>query len=220
MPPGSDLEAPLGEEAVLGLRLGRHLGTGLKALCIPLVLSGIILANGNLLSERINIDPDSILFRLWPYNTVYLRQFTGSAYAGTEIKWFFTVVSLSNFVWLGFICWKIFFELFRRDVEFPSGRSLRLERAIIAGFVGGCVVFAGYALLNFVGFNTDWPGFLLSPSLKETVAVGAIKIVGVAMLFIYVGAALIVEFGGLALRYLLHRVFGCFAVDCANRENG
>jgi hypothetical protein len=212
MSPGPDLEVPSSEETTLGLRLGHHLGTGLKALCIPLVSSGLILANGNLLSERINIDPSSILFRLWPYNSVYLRQFAGSTYNSSEIKWFFTVVSLSNLVWLIFICWKVLFEVLRRDVEFPPGRARRLEQAVIAGLVGGCVLFAGYVVLNFIGFGQNWPNFLLSPSLKEPIAVGAIKIVGVAMFFIYFGAALILEFGGLALRYLLHRVFGYFAV--------
>ena len=65
-------------EVEFGRRIRRHFEIGVKALCIAFALSGIILANGNYLSELINIDPNSILFQLWPFNRVYLQQFASS----------------------------------------------------------------------------------------------------------------------------------------------
>jgi hypothetical protein len=58
-------------EKASGRRMSRHLAISLKALLIPFALSATILANGSYLSEVINIDPNSILFRLWPFNHVF-----------------------------------------------------------------------------------------------------------------------------------------------------
>lgn len=109
MKAGTDILKRSDEELASGRRMSRHLAIGLKALCIPFVLSGLVLAIGSYLSELINVDPNSILFRLWPFNKVYLQQFAISTYSNSEIRWFFTAVSCSNLIWMTFLLLEIIF---------------------------------------------------------------------------------------------------------------
>jgi hypothetical protein len=193
------------EEAAFGRRAGRRLGIGLQALAISLVMSGIVLANGNNLSKLIDVEPNSILFQLWPFNRVYLQQFASSHYDGSEIKWFFTVVSCSNLVWLVFLCWKIFFEVFRRDVQFPRTKSPAITNFIVAFLIVSCVIVAAWIPLAWLGFSAHSSG-LIGLGLNQSIAAGAIKVVMVVMASLYAGVAFILEFGGLGVRYWLFRM--------------
>jgi len=112
-------------------RTERHVGISLKSLFVPLALSCVVLVGGKYLSGAINIDPHSTLFRLWPFNEVYLRQLANSPYSAADIRWFFTVVSCSNVIWLVYLVWKLAFELLRTDVAFPPGKSPGIFQMII-----------------------------------------------------------------------------------------
>jgi len=193
------------DEAAFGRRAGRHLGIGLRALAIPLVMSGIVLANGSKLSKLIDVEPNSILFQLWPFNRVYLQQFASSHYDGSEIKWFFTVVSCCNLVWLVFLCWKILFELFRRDVQFPRTKSPAITNFIAAFLIVGCVAVAIWIPLAWSGFSAHSSGFS-GLGLNQSIAASAMKIVMVEMTCLYAGVSFILEFGGLGVRYWLFRM--------------
>lgn len=200
------------EELASGHRMSRHLAIGLKALCVPFALCGIILTNGDRLSEVIKIDSSSILFWLWPFNRVYLQQFANSPYGSAEIKWFFTVVSCSNAIWLIFLCWKLVFELSRGDVKFPPGRTPVITQFIVRGLIVACVILVLGSLVGFFGFSTQGDS-LFAVSFKQSITVGAIKVVMMTMFFLYVGGAFILEFGGLGLRYLLSKRFGYFVAE-------
>jgi hypothetical protein len=207
------------EEAASGLRLGNHLGVGLKALVIPLALSAVVLASGNYLSKLVDVDPNSILFRLWPFNHIYLRQFASSPYSSSEIKWFFTVVSCSNVVWLAFLCWKVIFELFRRDVQFPRTKSLAIQKAILLFFIAGWVLVALFGAVALAGFSTHGYDFF-ALAFNQSIASGATKIVIMRMTGLYVGVGWILEFGGLGLRYWLSRTFGYFVAETPVLKGG
>jgi hypothetical protein len=205
------------DEVAFGRRISPHLGTGIKALGIALALSAIVLANGDYLSKLIDVDPNSILFQLWPFNRVYLRQFASSPYDSSEMKWFFTVVSCSNVVWLVFLCWKVVFELFRRDVQFPRAKSPAITKFIALFFVAGCVILAIYIPLGLAGFSTQGYGFF-SLAFNQSITAGASKIVIFEMTGLYAGASCILEFCGLGLRYCLSRTFGYFVVETPGRQ--
>lgn len=196
-----------GDESAFFRRIKPHFATSLKALFMPLATSGIVLANGAYLEKLIDTSPDSILFRLRPFNPVYLQQFAGSPYGGPQIKWLFTVVSYSNAIWLTFICWKVAFELFRGDVEFPSGETPTIEQVIIRTLVANCVMVALFILVNLEGFTTQDSVFDIS--FRQSIAIGAMKVL-IMMFFVYVAVAFIIEFSGLGLRYLLSKRPGPF----------
>jgi hypothetical protein len=200
------------DELAWGQRVGRHLAIGLKALCAPFVLSGLVLANGNSLSSFIDINSSSMLFRLWPFNWVYLQQFINSPYDGAQIRWFFTVVSCSNAIWLAFICWKIIFELFRRDVRFPRAKSPAIIKFILGFLIAGCVALMLISVVMLAGFGAQGYGFF-ALAFNQSIAAGAIKIVMLEMSGFYVGASFVLEFGGLGLRYWLSRRFGYFVAE-------
>jgi hypothetical protein len=224
----SDVLKPSDDELASMRRAGHHFKISVGALCIPFALSGIILASGNHLSEMINIDPNSILFRLWPFNQVYLQQFTSSTYDvylkrftsphydTSEIKWFFTVVSCSNAIWLIFLCWKLYFDLFRRDVEFPRGKTPAWTQAIVRFLIISCFLLVMDILVLRAGFSTQGDGLSVI-SLEQSITLGAIKIVMVLMFFLYVGATVFLEFGGLGLRYVLAKKFGYFLAEAPDR---
>jgi hypothetical protein len=185
------------------LRRARRHGTNSAiALGIPYFLGGIILAGGNYLSEIWSVDPDSVLFRLWPFNQIYLQQFAFSHYTPSEVRWFFAVVSYSNLVWMIFLCWKFIFDSFWRDIEIPTSQTPNLAK-IIFQFLA-CVVM-GLLLSIFVflcGFYLQGDG-QWGLSLGQSIATGAFKLVMVLMPGFYVMATCFLEFGGLGLRYLL-----------------
>jgi hypothetical protein len=204
------------DEVAFGRRVRRHAQIGLIAFFIPYLLSAIILANGSALSAAIAVDENSFLFRLWPFNRIYLRPFVSSPYSSSEIKWFFTVVSISNLIWLIFIGWKFAFELFRKDVAIPPSETPVLYQAIVRVLVACSVMLGLFILVGLAGFNNDPYTFLFGLSFKQSITVGAIKVVMVMMFFSYVGAAFLLEFGGLGVRYLLSKKFGLFAVKNIN----
>ena len=209
MTPACDNEKPSEAELAVGIPIGRHLAISLSALCITLALCGLVVANGSYLSSTININPESLLFGLWPFNWVYLRQLANSPYSNSDIKWFFTIVSCANAIWLVFVCWKVIFELFRRDIAFPPKKLPRICRAIVSFFIVGCIEFILSALVGLTGFSTQGIS-LLSISFSQSIVVDAAKILILRMFFLYVGVSFILEFGGLALRYWLARTFGFF----------
>jgi hypothetical protein len=205
-------------EAASGRRMRRHLTIGFGALWITFVLSCSVLASGKYLSQQINIDQNSTLFWLWPFNRIYLQQFIVSPYHSSEIKWFFTVVSCSNFVWLIFFFWKFVFELRRKDVQFPPGRNSVIEQFIIRPLVVACVLLIVLVLESLSGFNPRQVSFF-ALSFEQSITVGAIKVILVQMFFLYFFAGIILEFGGLGLRYLLSKTFGYFAAETDDRQN-
>lgn len=72
-------------------------------------------------------------------------------------------------------------------------------------------------VVGLAGFNTQEDTFF-APSFKQSITAGAIKIVMVMMLFIYVGAAFVLEFGGLGLRYLMAKAGVYFVTETGNRQ--
>jgi hypothetical protein len=197
------------EELRAGHRMmGRHLGITLRAIRIPLISGVVILIAGNYLVELVNVDPDSILFQLWPFNHVYLRQFAGSPYSSADVRWFFTVVSCTNVVWLLFLCWKLPLDLFRRDVAFPS-KSANLGRAIGGMLFAFCIALVVSIFENVDGFST-YHHTIYSLSLGEPIATGAFKVVTMFMFFLYFSIACVLEFGGLAIRYQVAKRTGSF----------
>ena len=151
------------------------------------------------------------LFRLWPFNEIYLEQFANSPYSASDVHWFFTVVSCSNLIWLIFLGWKLAFELVRSDVAFPPGDAPAIVRLTLGGTVVLGFAFA-LGILGFsAGFDTlqDW---FLGPSFRQSIAVGAGKIV-VLMFGLYFMAAFCIEFGGLGVRYLLAKTLGCLVAE-------
>ena len=214
-------------EAAFGLRLGRHLGTSLKGFGVVLIMCGVVLASGNSLSKLMDVEPNSILFQLWPFNRVYLQQLAPhydsfdvkwvAQYNASGVKWFFNVVSYCNLIWLAFLCWKIVFEIFRKDVQFPRLESSAIRNFIVAFFIAGCVLVAFFIPLNSAGFATHVYGFS-GLGLNQSIAAGAVKVVMVGMTFLYFGISLIMEFGGLGIRYLLFKMFGCFAANAPMRQ--
>ena len=199
-------------EAAFGHRATRHFAIGLKALFIPFTLSGFILANGRYISQVTNIDHNSIVFWLWPFNGIYLRQFVYSPYSSSDISWFFTVVSCSNLVWLIFLVWKLAFELFRRDVKFPPGKAPIIDQLIVRVLAVSGFILVVFIFVCFWGFHSEGDA-IFGLYFKQSIAAGAIKMVMVLMFGLYVGAAFFLEFGGLGLRYVLFRVFGWFAAE-------
>jgi hypothetical protein len=193
---------PTAEGRRFGRRISGHFNFSVAALFVPFGLSVIILVTGSYLSELIKIDPDSILFRLWPYNSIYFRQFATSHYTKSEIDWFFTVVSCSNFVWLLFLGWKIVFELFRRDVSFPSDEMPGFTRAFLylTGVFG--FLFVAFLITGPIGFNT-YRNTTYGLSLSQSITTGALKIVLGDMFLLYFSAAGLLEWGGLGLRYVV-----------------
>jgi hypothetical protein len=191
-------------------RMRHHMNVGLIALCIPYFLGIIILASGNYLSETFSVDPDSIPFRLWPFNQIYLRQFASSRYTPSEVRWFFTVVSYANLAWLILLCWKFVFELIRKDVAFPTSKLVQF--IVVRPLVGVC---GGLLLSIFVflgGFymqgDSQW-----GLSLGQSITTGAFKLVLVLIPGLYILTAYVLEFGGLALRYLLARRANSFSAN-------
>jgi len=180
-------------------------------------LSAIVLAIGDYLSRRIDVDPNSVLLQLWPYNEVYLRQFASSPYDSSEIRWFFTVVSCSNVIWLAFLCWKVFFELFRRDVQFPRIKSAAITKYILLFFFSGWLLLLLFGLVTLAGFGTQAYGFV-AVTFNWSIAANASTIVMGEMAFLYIGAGVVLEFGGLGLRYWLSRTFGCFVVETSDPQ--
>jgi len=188
-------------------RIAPHFAISLKSFCVPFALSIIVLLTGNYLQNVVETGPNSILFRLWPVNHVYVEQLAGSPYDSTEIRWFFAVVSCSNAIWVIFLCWKFVFELFRRDVAFPQPKSPNIASFIVGFFVASCVILILFIPISMAGFSTQ-AGGLLIVSFKQSITVNAISVVMVQMFSLYVGAAFFLEFGGLGVRYLLSRKFG------------
>jgi len=175
-------------------------------------LSCVILAIGSDLSERIIVNQNSALFWLWPFNSIYLRQFEGSPYRSSEVEWFFTVVSCSNLIWLVFICWKFVFELSRRDVQFPPGKNPFLKLVIVRPLLVACVVLTVFVLVARSGFGTKQISFF-AVSMSQSIAVGAVKIITIQMFALYFFTGIIFEFGGLGLKYVLSKTFGCFVAE-------
>jgi hypothetical protein len=208
------------DEKAFGRRIQPHALTGLKVLFIPFFLSGIVLANGGALSASTNIDQNSILFWLWPFNRVYIHQFAGSSYSSSDIKWFFTVVSISNVIWLIFLAWKFVFELFRTDVEFPPGKMPVIYHAIVRVMAACCVILVLFIFVGFLGFNEQGYTGVFGFSLNQSITVGAVKVVTVMMSCLYMGAAFLLEFGGLGVRYFLSRTFGWFGAKKIDSPKG
>lgn len=200
-------------------RMTRHLAASLKALLILFALSAIIIANGNYLVAHVGVDQNSILFWLWPFNKLYLQQFSVSSYQPSELKWFFTAVSFANLALIVFFLWKLFFEITRKDVEFPKGKSPNLTRFILRFFVISVILLLLELRVAARGFDLQ-DDTLFSPSIKQSIGVGAFKIVMGIMFFLYVGAAFVIEFGGLGLRYLLAKLFGWFTVKDERNPDG
>jgi hypothetical protein len=193
-------------------RTERHVGISLKSLFVPLALSCVVLVGGKYLSGAINIDPHSTLFRLWPFNEVYLRQLANSPYSAADIRWFFTVVSCSNVIWLVYIVWKLAFELLRTDVAFPPGKSPGIFQMIIRfSAVYGVMLILG-VFGGAAGFDTVQDS-VFAPSFKQSIAVSAAKITMLLMFFLYFAVAYAIEYVGLGLRYLMARTLGYFVAE-------
>jgi hypothetical protein len=190
-------------------RIKSHFTIDLKSFCVPFALSTIVLVTGNYLQNVFETGPNSILFRLWPFNRVYVEQLASSPYDSSEIRWFFAVVSCSNAIWIIFLCWKVIFELFRRDVAFPQPKSPIVASFIVRFFVASCVILTLFIPIGMAGFSTQVDSLFII-SFKQSIAVGAIKVVMIEMFGLYVGAAFFLEFGGLGVRYLLSRKLGLF----------
>jgi hypothetical protein len=178
----------------------RHLAVGLRPLLFPLALSYIVLVNGNYLSSRLNIDQHSFLFWLWPFNNIYLEQFKDAPYGSHDIAWFFTVVSLCNAVWIASLCWKVIFEFRRKDFEFLRYNSL-IKTSVVRFLIVGFVASALFIVVNLFGFDAEETS-LFALTFKQSILVGAVKVILVYMFFLYFGFAVIVEFGGIWLRCL------------------
>lgn len=204
-------------ELASSLRMRRHFKIGFAVLWVAFALTCVVLASGNHLSKLINVDQNSTLFWLWPFNKIYLQQFTSSPYHSSEIKWFFTVVSSANLIWLIFLCWKLVFELCRRDVQFPPGKNPVIEQAIIRPLVVACIVLLVFVLMARSGFGAH-PVSVFAVSMMQSITVGAIKIVTIQMFALYFLAAVTLEFGGLGLRYVLSKAFGFFLADALGNE--
>jgi hypothetical protein len=69
-----------------------------------------------------------------------------------------------------------------------------------------------------MGFNTQDTS--LGVSFKQSITVGAIKIVMMMMFFLYVGLSFTLEFSGLGLRYLLSKRFGYFVAKTVRSSQG
>jgi hypothetical protein len=180
-------------------------------------LSVAVLINGEHISEYVDVDAQSILFKLWPFNNVYLRQFAAAPYSASDIRWLYTVVSLSNLIWLIFLASKLLFELFRRDVSFPRGRTPFLYQMIVrVTAISAALIALGY-IDNSAGFEMLRSTFF-NPSFKQPIVLGAIKVV-LCMSILYFAAALFLEFSGLGLRYLLAKTFGFFLASPAGAED-
>ena len=149
-------------------------------------------------------------FRLWPFNELYLEQFANSPYSTSDVRWFFTVICCSNLIWLIFLGWKLAFELFRNDVAFPPGNA-----PVVYGLVTRVPVIYSFVLVLVVlavssGFVVQ--DSFLHPSFRQSIAVGASKIV-VLMFCLYFVAAYFIEFGGLGVRYLLAKTLGYIVAE-------
>lgn len=197
----------------------RHLGITFKALFVTFVLCCMTLVCGSYLATAVDIDPNSALFRLWPFNWIYLRQFANSTYSSSEIKWFFTVVSISNAICLVFVCWKFGIEFLRKDVAFPARVHPAVLQILYSFFVVGCFIVLGSTLLGLLGYGPQGTG-PFAFSFQESIGIGAVKILIAKMLSLYVGVSFVLEFGGLLIRYWLSRIFGLFLTTQSKSSKG
>jgi hypothetical protein len=120
-------------------------------------------------------------------------------------------------IWLIFLGWKLFFELFRRDVSFPQGKTPFLYQMIVRVAAISAALMALAYFDNSAGFEMLRDTFL-NPSFKQPIMVGAIKVV-LCMSVLYLAAALFLEFGGLGLRYFLAKTFGYFLASPSPAED-
>jgi hypothetical protein len=212
-----EIAKPTKEEKDFCRRIQTHFKRSAQALLFAFALSMAVLVGGEHVSEYVDVDAQSILFKLWPFNNVYLRQFGASPYCASDIRWFYTVVSVSNLIWLIFLGSKLLFELFRRDVSFPRGETPFLYQMIVRVTAVSAAMIGLAYFDNSAGFEMLRSTFL-NPSFKQPIMLGAIKIV-LLMSFLYFAAALFLEFSGLGLRYLLAKTFGFFLTSPAAAED-
>jgi hypothetical protein len=208
---------PTQEEKDFARRLGPRLKTRLQAFFIALVLTGMVLINGKYLSEHIEADPQSILFQLWPFNKIYLDQFVAAPYSATDTRWFYTVISCSNLIWLILLAVQFITELFRRDISFPRGKAEFLYHGIVRAITISAAMIALMFFVNYAGFEMlrDTP---LNPSFKQSITVGAIK-VALNMSFLYFAAAFFLESGALGLRYFFAKMLRCFTPSSSTTDD-
>jgi hypothetical protein len=121
-------------------------------------------------------------------------------------------------IWLIFLGWRVIFELFRRDVSFPQGKTTFLYQMIIRLIAISAGMIALMFFVNDSGFEI-LRDTRLNPSFKQPIVEGAIK-VALNMAFIYFAAGLFLEFGGLGIRYVLAKTLGYFLASPSAADAG
>jgi hypothetical protein len=81
-----EITKPTKEEKDFCRRIKTHFERGALAFFVAFALAGAVLINGNYLSSRIDISTQSLLFQLWPFNNVYLRQFGAAPYSASDAQ--------------------------------------------------------------------------------------------------------------------------------------
>jgi hypothetical protein len=75
-----EIAKPTKDEKDFCRRIQTHFKRGLQVFFVCILLTAAVLIGGEYLSARIDVNAQSFIFQLWPFNTVYLKQFVAAPY--------------------------------------------------------------------------------------------------------------------------------------------
>lgn len=188
---------------VLRKMAGRHTAIGAFAAIVPFFANVITwyVYKSHLADLACFVRNDPTLLMLWPLNPIYAEDFKAGRFSESELCWFFASLSTASGVWLCFIVWRCFFELFRRDVRYVTGtlRPVLANLGLQSVALLTSSLFCVWALSQGFSAGDSFYGL----SLSQRIETAAFKMIFVFMPGFYFVISYLIEITGLFLRYSL-----------------